>query len=194
MQLSLNALGTTVTLQANNDITVTDAINLTTLSAGLTLQAGRSIQINNNITTNNGAVTITANETTANGVVDGERDAGSAVINMTNGNTIDAGNADITLILSDGAGLTNSDSGDITVSNLTTTGDVLIRNDGATNGGGILRTGTSTITAGTLALDISNASNTTGTIGTSGSNINTATSNIEAQSQGGDIYVSNTGT
>ena len=110
-------LGVAVTLQANNDILINEAI--TSNNAGgdggaITLQAGRSILINASITTDNGAFAAVANETTANGVVDANRDAGAAVITMGAGAAIDAGNANIQLTVSTGAGLTNSTSGDIT--------------------------------------------------------------------------------
>ena len=67
-----------VVLQASNDISLLDALtvnNPTGNGGSLTLQAGRSILVNANITTANGALTLTANETLANGVVDARRDA-----------------------------------------------------------------------------------------------------------------------
>src|SRR5207249_3828916 len=88
---SINALNANVTLQANDDVTVTDAINIATAGRTLTVQAGRSVLINANITTNNAAIAITANETTANGVVNADRDAGAAAITMATGTTINAG-------------------------------------------------------------------------------------------------------
>src|SRR5439155_916074 len=56
---SINALNANVTLQANDDVTVTDAINIATAGRTLTMQAGRSVLINANITTNNAAIAIT---------------------------------------------------------------------------------------------------------------------------------------
>ncbi|MGA2256253.1 MAG: hypothetical protein ABSG53_16510, partial [Thermoguttaceae bacterium] len=70
---TLAAVTGNVVLQANNDITVTNAITLTTPGQTLTLQAGRSILVNADITTNDGAIRLTANETVANGVVDADR-------------------------------------------------------------------------------------------------------------------------
>ncbi len=75
--------GAAVTLQASNDITISNAITADNPSGNggdLTLQAGRSLLINANITTDNGNLTLTANDTVANGVVDADRDSGSAVI------------------------------------------------------------------------------------------------------------------
>ena len=85
---TLAAVTGNVVLQANNDITVTNAITLTTAGQNLTLQAGRSILANANITTNNGEISLTANETVANGVVDVNRDAGPATITMATGTTL----------------------------------------------------------------------------------------------------------
>lgn len=85
--------GTAVVLQASNDITVNSPI---TVSAGgnggdLTLQAGRSILLNANINTDGGDLTLIANDLLANGVIDGNRAAGAAVITMANGTTINTG-------------------------------------------------------------------------------------------------------
>ncbi|MEK6707550.1 MAG: filamentous hemagglutinin N-terminal domain-containing protein, partial [Pseudomonadota bacterium] len=188
--------GTAVTLQANNDITVNEAIN-TGNTAGndgiLTLQAGRSILINNSITTDNGAFVAVANATVANGVVDASRNAGAAAITMANGVTINTGVANITLTMSTGP-TTNNTSGDITISNLTTTGNVLITQGGQTVGSDVLRTATSLITAASVALDISNASNTTGVIGATGAGnvINTTVANLEARTQGDSIFINET--
>jgi len=77
--------GTAVTLQASNDITVSS--NITVNNPGgnggaLTMQAGRSIFINADITTDNGNLTILANELLSSGVINAQRDPGSAVITM----------------------------------------------------------------------------------------------------------------
>jgi hypothetical protein len=136
-----------VTLQANNDINVSSAVTVNN-GAGdggnLTLQAGRSVLINANITTDNGDLTITGNETLANGVVDAQRDSGAAVITMT-GSTIDAGSGNISITLADGTGKTNTASGDITLNTVTTTGNLTVDNSGPTAGSDILQTGILTI-------------------------------------------------
>ena len=65
--------GSSVTLQANNDITVTNAISANNGGGNgeaLTLQAGRSILLNASITTDNGDLNLFANEDLAAGVVD----------------------------------------------------------------------------------------------------------------------------
>jgi filamentous hemagglutinin family protein len=103
--------GTTVTLQADNDITVDEAIDAsgaTTAGGGLTLQAGNDIAINFNILTNNGAVSLTANDP-------GGTATGTGAITMAGGTTINAGTQSITL----------NAAGNIAVSSLTTTGNVM---------------------------------------------------------------------
>lgn len=124
--------GTAVTLQANDDITVNSAI---TTSAGgnggdLTLAAGRSILLNANITTDNGDLNLVANDTLANGVVDAERDPGTAVITMAAGTSINAGSGYVTVYLANGAGRTNTAAGDITLENITS-GTLLVVNNGS---------------------------------------------------------------
>ncbi len=111
-----------VVLQANNDITVDNNITINNASGNggnLTLQAGRSILINANITTDNGDLTLYANEDLASGVVNAQRDAGAATITMAAGTTIDAGTGNVVIRLEDGTGKTNSDSGFITLNNIT---------------------------------------------------------------------------
>ncbi|MBN8827984.1 MAG: filamentous hemagglutinin N-terminal domain-containing protein [Sphingobacteriia bacterium] len=189
----LNA-GTAVTLQANNDITINSP--LTANNGGgnggnLTLQAGRSVLINANVTSDNGNITIIGNETTADGVIDAQRDAGAATITMATATTLDAGAGNISITLKDGAGKTNTTSGDITLSSLNAA-HVLVQNDGPTNGSNILKSaGTPTITATSAAFDISNATNIIGSVGTSGSHISTNISNLEASTQGGNVYINN---
>ena len=127
--------GTAVVLRASNDIKVNDPI---TVSAGgnggaLTLQAGRSIILNASISTDNGALTLIANDQLANGVVDAERDPGSAVISMAPGTLLDTGSGPLTIELSDGAGLTNADSGAITLQSVSAS-SVAVVNDGLSAG------------------------------------------------------------
>ncbi|VFM95686.1 MAG: hypothetical protein BECKG1743F_GA0114225_100871, partial [Candidatus Kentron sp. G] len=138
--------GTAVTLQASNDITVDT--NIVTDNTGgdggdLTLQAGRSLLLNASIVTDNGNLTLIANDTTAGGVVDAQRDAGDAVITMIDGTSIDAGTGTVDIQLRDGAGKTNTDSGDITLQNITAY-TITVVNEGPTEGSGIVLDGTLT--------------------------------------------------
>ncbi|MFA7242122.1 MAG: filamentous hemagglutinin N-terminal domain-containing protein [Sulfuricellaceae bacterium] len=144
--------GSALILQANNDITVTNAIiaNNTGGNGGaLTLQAGRSILVNANITTDNGALVLTANDTLANGVTDAYRDAGAANITMASGTTLDAGSGTINMQISNGAGLTNNTAGAMTVGNLTASAVNLASSGGNLNGNGTVSAGTFTLNSGT---------------------------------------------
>ncbi|MBL4802219.1 MAG: filamentous hemagglutinin N-terminal domain-containing protein, partial [Emcibacter sp.] len=128
--------GTDLILQASNDLTVASVVTANNTGGdggALTLQAGRSILINANITTDNGDLTLIANETAANGVVDSDRAAGAAHITMASGTTIDVGTGVATITLSTGAGNTNSTSGDITLETVTG-GKVLVTNNGGDAG------------------------------------------------------------
>jgi filamentous hemagglutinin family protein len=92
------SLGTNVTLQANNDITVSQniTVNNTAGNGGsLTLQAGRSIIFNASITTDNGNLTLLAGDPRANATF---RDTGERVVVLGRNST----NAGITLDLGTG--------------------------------------------------------------------------------------------
>jgi hypothetical protein len=132
----LNA-GTSVTLQANQDITTSTAITVNNPSGNggnLTLQAGRSITIGGNITTDNGNLTLVANETTANGVVNAQRAAGNAALSFA-GRTITAGTGSVTILMNTGAGLTNNTSGNISLGTIASAGSVSVTYSGPTAAG-----------------------------------------------------------
>src|SRR5690606_3970421 len=114
--------GTSIILQANNDITANTAIttnNPIGNGGPITMQAGRSHHLNAGITTGNGDLTLVANETLANGVVDAHRDAGNAVITMASDVSSDAGTGTVTITLADGVGKTQIGSGSITLEDIT---------------------------------------------------------------------------
>jgi hypothetical protein len=135
---TLNA-GTAIVLQASNDLTVNDPITVTANGQGgsLTLQAGRSILLNASISTDNGALTLIANDTAANGVVDADRDPGNAVIATADGVILNTGTGALTVELRDGAGLTNADSGTITLQTVTA-GSVSVTNRGPSAGSDVV--------------------------------------------------------
>ncbi len=138
----LNA-GTSVVLQASNDITVSNAITAANPGGdggALTLQAGRSIFINANIFTDNGDLTLIANDLLANGVVDAYRDLGAAVISMATGTTINAGAGNVLFDLRSGAGKTNSTGGAITLTSVTAS-SITAQNTAASNGDIVLASG-----------------------------------------------------
>lgn len=125
----LNA-GTSVTLQANNDITLNDdliANNASGDGGTLTFQAGRSILFNADIFTDNGDLNLFANEDLSAGVVNAQRDAGSAVISMGAGTSIDAGSGTVIIRLDDGTGKTNRGAGNVTLRDITA-GTIFARN------------------------------------------------------------------
>jgi hypothetical protein len=112
--------GTAVVLQASNDITVSSAIvtNNITASGDLTLDAGRSILLSANISTS-GKLTLIANDTLANGVVDAQRDAGNAAITMASGVTLNTGAATLAIDLRTSTDKTNNGKGAATLLGLT---------------------------------------------------------------------------
>jgi len=146
---SLLDAGTNVTLQASNDITVTDPIvanNISGNGGNLFLQAGRSLLLNAGITTDNGNLSLTANETVAHGVVDAQRDAGAAVITFASGVSVNAGTGNVSLELLNGAGKTFADAGDITLGSITAN-TIFTRNYNA-SGNIVLGSGAALNTAG----------------------------------------------
>ncbi|HKU99436.1 MAG TPA: MBG domain-containing protein, partial [Vineibacter sp.] len=129
--------GTAVTLQASTNITVSNAISVNNAAGSggnLTLQAGRSIIINANITTDNGNLTLIANETVANGVINARRDSGAASLTFA-GTTITAGTGTVTILMNTGAGLTNATSGNISLGTIASAGAVNVTYSGPTAAG-----------------------------------------------------------
>ena len=147
------SVGTAVALQANNDITINSDVIATPFAGNggnLTLQAGRSILVNANVTTANGNLTLTANDTTADGVVDADRLAGAAVITMNSGTALNAGSGAVQITIKNGAGLTNSSNGDISLQSISAS-SVLVQNQGRFPGNIVLN---GTITAPSVGTPI----------------------------------------
>ena len=94
-------------LQANNDITVTNAIDSSgnSNSGNFTLQAGRSIAINDDIKIK-GNFSATANDTSA---IPANRENGNASITLASGKTIDTSTSNGNITLKYGSG-TNADT------------------------------------------------------------------------------------
>lgn len=159
--------GTSVVLQASNDITVNQAIvtnNPSGNGGDLILQAGRSLLFNAGISTDDGNLTLIANETTMNGAISAFRDPGNAAIAAAPGVSFNTGSGNLTAILSTGAGLANNSSGDIILGNLTA-GSVRIENNGPGNGN--ITTGEIAATVGS-AVVATNGDITTTNIATTG--------------------------
>ncbi|MBA2963078.1 MULTISPECIES: filamentous hemagglutinin N-terminal domain-containing protein, partial [Ramlibacter] len=130
---TINASATTVQLQATNDITVSNAIAMTTNGAGLDMQAGHNIAVNAGITLTGsmainagGAVTQTA-AITSNGLLL----AGAGTVALTN-----AGNSFTTIAATHGAGDINVvNNGSLTVGTVNGT-------NGISTGGNVTLTAT----------------------------------------------------
>ena len=159
---TLNA-GTNVDLQANDDITINSPITETpTGTAGsLTLEAGRSIFLNASINTASGNLTLIANQTQANGVINSQRDVGNAAITMVSGVTLNTGAGTLSVDLKTSTDKTNNGKGIVTLLGLTTASATLsaasvlgIAINGTTAGDGVAAgTYTQVNVTGTINLD-----------------------------------------
>ena len=141
LQISdLLSRGTDITLQASNDITLNSAI-LAAASSGaagsLTLQAGRSVLLNAGITTDGGDITLIGNDLLANGVVDGDREAGNSVITMAASSALNAGSGAVSVDLRAGTGKSYSSSGAITLSDITGS-TIRVTNSGPSSNSGLI--------------------------------------------------------
>jgi filamentous hemagglutinin family protein len=116
--LILSALntGTSIVLEASNDITVSSAVVANPSATGaFTLDAGRSVLVHADINTGDGALTIIANDTAADGVINAERSSGTAVITVDSGATLSSGTAPLTIDLALSADKTYNTAGNITL-------------------------------------------------------------------------------
>lgn len=150
---TLTNAGTNVVLQANNDITVNNAVlsnNPTGNGGNLTMQAGRSILLNANLTTDNGSLILSANDT---GAIAAQRDPGAAVITMALGTTINAGTGNVNISVG-----TFGTGGDITLQNIQG-GAVTVNNTGTTGTVNLQAPIVATTVAGTTATTV-NVANT----------------------------------
>jgi len=154
--------GTSITLQANNDITL-DAGNAIVVggssgNGALTLQAGRSVTLNSSITTGNANLTVVANETAANGVVNAQRDPGAATITIGAGTTVNAGSGQVSLTLANGAGKTNTASGAISVNGSLQGGAISVKNLGPSLNSNVVIGAAGSIAGNGLVEIVANAS------------------------------------
>ena len=111
--------GTSVTLQANDDITIANPITITpTGTAGdLTIRAGRSIFLDASINTAGGNLTLIANDTAADGVVDSQRDPGNAGITMLSGVALNTGGGALSIDIKHSTDKTNNGQGAAVLTN-----------------------------------------------------------------------------
>jgi len=190
---TINAAASNVTIQANDDITVSTAINMTNAGITLTLQAGDDVFINANITTNDAAIVITAN---AAGHTPVAHD-GTGDITESGDVTVDAGNATITLSAEGDIllpQLTTTSTSDSAITVTSTAGSILDGTAGieltATSGGAVLSAATGIGTAGASgAVDMNvvkiNATNTTSGVITIGENASGGSLEITGITAGG---------
>jgi hypothetical protein len=208
--------GTAVVLQASNNITISSPIvvhNPSGPGGNLTLQAGQSILISANIDTGNGNLTLIANDTAADGVVDSQRDPTKpAAITMTAGTSINAGSGNVTITLSTGAGNTGFASDDIALSDITAHNVTLSNNGpgdtsiGGTNVGGGVDMASLTAT-GNLIIQSTGDITQTGTLNVAGHTTLSAAgqilldnsgnvfgSTVAYSAPGGEVEIAATGT
>jgi hypothetical protein len=131
--------GTDVVLEASNDITVEDPITVNAGGKGgaLTLQAGRSIILNASISSDNGPLTLIANDTLANGVVDLQRDPGNAFITMAGRTELNTSTGPLNIELRNGAGRTYTSSRSINLQTINA-GSVNVVNNGPSSGSDVI--------------------------------------------------------
>ena len=157
--------GTNVTIQSNDDITINSPITVTPIGmpGSLTLETGRSILINAGINTAGGNLSLFANDSVADGVVNSERDPGDADITMTSGATLDTGSGSLVVDLQQSTDKTNNGRGSVTLLGVTAGGFTLpagstmgVSINGTTPGDGITA-GTYSQLVVTGSIDLNNA-------------------------------------
>lgn len=147
----LNA-GTALTLQANNDITVDQALVVNNPGGDggdLTLQAGRSILVNADIVTDNGNLVLVGNDENA---LPAWRDTGLASVQVAAGATVDTG-----------AGTLDMQFGSFAAGGSLRNAGTLNIAGGLFDGPNFINSGTVNLNAGTLSIDIGGNSTDTGT-------------------------------
>ncbi|MFP4156100.1 MAG: MBG domain-containing protein, partial [Opitutales bacterium] len=172
---------TDLTLQANNDIDISDAI-ISDGSGILTFEAGRSILVDGTIDTNNRDIHFNFNNASADSA---NRDAG--VASFTNNTLINAGIADVYIQADDTAtsDAVNVDTGIINAQDLSIT-HAEIDQGGTITLGGITINGDATIDASTGPVDILNVT-TDGSIRVLGQTNITTAGDVDIQGANTDL-------
>jgi hypothetical protein len=141
--------GTEVTILTSNDFALqTDLIvnNPAADGGDLNIRAGRSITLDGAIETDNGKLTVIANQFLEPGLVDAERAAGAAVLEMKAGSSIDTGTAAVDLRIVAGDDKTEFASGAMTLADIT--GSTITALNEGLDGGDVILNGTLTASAG----------------------------------------------
>ncbi|MEQ8997372.1 MAG: CHAT domain-containing protein [Coleofasciculus sp. B1-GNL1-01] len=82
----INSATSNVTLQASNNITFTNAVNMTGNGVGLTADAGNRIEVNADISTTNGAIELNTNNGTGGIVLNANLNAGTSTVTLNSFN------------------------------------------------------------------------------------------------------------
>ena len=173
-----------IALRANNDVTITNAINANHPGDSLTILAGGSINDDANVTYVN-ALNFTANSQLA---AIGAQTAEIAVFAMSSGAAINAGTAAINILLDSGTGINLSNN--ILLGNLSTTGSVSVANAGPSLGGSVGEmTSANSINSPNVSLTAVN-----GSIGLLASAINLTAPNVIVNARGTfGVFLAGTG-
>ena len=142
---TINAAAANVVLQANNDITVTNAIAMTNNGVGIAMQAGRDINVNASVSTTNGNISMMANDSSAIGA--NRANATTGDITFGAGANLSAGAGNISLTVGPSSSAPYNPGSITTVRNLTTTtGNIAINSPNDVTLSGAVNTGTGTVT------------------------------------------------
>ena len=142
---TINGALANVVLQANNDITVTNAIAMTNSDVGITMQAGRDINVNAGVSTTNGNISLTANDSTAIGA--NRANATTGDIAFAAGANLSSGTGNITLTIDPSTTNPFNPGSITTVRNLTTTsGNIAINSPNDVTLSGVVNAGSGTVT------------------------------------------------
>jgi len=179
--------GTSIVLQANNDITISAAI-ITERNGGvsrggdLTFTAGKTFTNNTTITTDSGNLTITANASEAAGVVAAHRDSEAA--HLRNDGVINAGTGNVSLTLAAGDG---RESGGIRTG-VVNAATLTVSHQGGTAAGNIDLGSNSVQNMTVTASQARNLTNNNGVVSVQGTSSSTTTIDVK----GGNVSLTNT--
>ena len=171
----INALaGGNVTLQANDDVTVNEAITSATAGSALTIQAGDDVAVNADISLVNGAFTVTANDgaATPTGAAEGTGD-----FTMADAVTISTGSGDVTITA----------EGNVTIEDITSSGNVTL----TSTAGSVLRTSVDSLVTGS-AVRLDAGSGAGDAVGSAAAAILTTAANIAGGAGTGGFHVTET--
>ncbi|MBW4493705.1 MAG: CHAT domain-containing protein [Oscillatoria princeps RMCB-10] len=172
----INTRSGNVTLNAHNDITVSQPIQTDSIS-NLALNAGRSININADIDTSggNGNITLRANHNSAN---PNYRESGPGNVTMAPSTALNTGSGNIVIELG-----TLAEVGNITLSNINTAGSLLV--NAAT--GNIIRSSADSLITADKALFTTSLSD-SGGIGTQAEPMRISVNNLQAIAGSGGAF------